>query len=452
MVKFGTAGIRGSVVDRVTPSVALEVGMALASIADDVVLGHDGRVTSPALADAAAAGLTSAGANVMDVGMVPTAAVASASRGRHGLMITASHNPPEDNGLKLFDDGIEFDRNAEMIIEESVDESPAPASWSSWGRRRTTAVLNRYRDDVVRYLKDHGAQAIGTTVAVDCGHGMGGLVTPDVITELGADVRVVNGAPDGHFPGRPSKPTPTTLASFGRFVADSDADMALAHDGDADRLVVLDGNGSIVHEDTILAIIAHHYVEGTDVADPVVVTTPNASARVDEYVQESGGRVVRTALGALHEGIAGVSTDTDTLVVFAGEPWKHIHPAFGGWIDGIVSAGLVVRLVAEAGDLDTLRSPVIERPYRKESLPCPDDVKVIAMERIHDELAEQFPEASLDDEYGVRVSWPDSSWVLVRPSGTEPKIRIYLEADDVDERMRLIADIVSGSIDAVHGT
>ena len=448
MVRFGTAGIRGDAVETVTPAVALAVGRAVASMASEVVLGKDGRTTSAGLADAAAAGLQSGGATVYDVGTVPTAVVAAASRGRLGLMITASHNPATDNGIKLFDDGIEFDRPAERHIEQTVADEPSPAAWSAWGDRRTIDRLSRYRDEVISYLDDHGSSPAGLTIAVDCGHGMGGLATPSIVTEFGADVKAVNATPDGHFPGRPSKPTPETLESFRQFVGESDANMGIAHDGDADRVVVLKGDGEIVHEDTILAIIAHHYVSRSDVDDPVVVTTPNASERVDDRVRAAGGRTERTALGGLHEGIAEVEQDDTATVVFAGEPWKHIHPAFGGWIDGIVSGGLIVRLAADAGGLAPLREPVTERPYRKRSIDCPDRQKELAMERIHNELATRFPDSSIDSSYGIRLTWPTGAWVLVRPSGTEPKLRIYLEAEDVDDRMSMMEDLVLDAISA----
>ncbi len=447
MVEFGTAGIRGNTVERVTPAVALSVGRAMATEASEIVLGRDGRTTSRALAHAAAAGLMSGGATVVDLGVVPTAVVAAASRGRHGLMITASHNPPTDNGLKLFDDGVEFARDAERRIEQTVAEDPAPVTWNEWGDRRRSDRLAAYREAVLAYLADHGANPDGITVAVDCGHGMGGLATPAILSEDGVDVKAVNATPDGHFPGRDSKPTPRTLASFGRYVARSAPDLGIAHDGDADRVVVLNGEGEIVHEDTILAILAHHYVTRSTVDDAVVVTTPNASERVDERVEAAGGRVVRTALGALHEGIASVEADDRTQVVFAGEPWKHIHPAFGGWIDGIVSAGLIVRLIAGAGGLSPLREPVHERPYRKQSLECPDARKRQVMEFVDEMLRDAYPDATFDTTYGIRLRWPSGAWTLIRPSGTEPKIRVYIEAADVEQRLAGISKIVLDAID-----
>ncbi|MFB6084746.1 MAG: phosphomannomutase [Halorientalis sp.] len=448
MELFGTAGIRGPVDERVTPELALAVGRAAAADGDEFVLGRDGRETSPALASAVAAGLESGGATVRRVGDVPTPALAYASRGRRGVMVTASHNPPADNGLKLFVDGREYGDDAEARIEERVADDPEPAAWDEWGSATDLEVLERYREAVADYAAGFGADPDGLTVAVDCGNGMGSAATPQVLRALGVDVRALNATVDGHFPGRESKPTPESLADLRAFVADGDADAGIGHDGDADRIALVDGDGEVVHEDTVLAVLAERYVRESAAGDPVVVTTPNASARVDERVTAAGGRVERTALGKLHEGLAAVRADggAETEVVFAAEPWKHLHTGFGDWIDGVVSAAVLARLVAASG-LDRLTEPVTERPYRKANVECPDEGKATAMERVKERLPERFPEATVETEYGVRLTFPDASWVLVRPSGTEPYIRIYAESEDVDDLVTETVETVERAVD-----
>jgi phosphomannomutase len=177
------------------------------------------------------------------------------------------------------------------------------------------------------------------------------------------------------------------------------------------------------------------------------VTTPNASARIDERVEAAGGRVERVRLGALHEGIAD-ARDAGGDVVFAAEPWKHVHTQFGGWIDGVTSAAVLSRLAADAGGLAPLREPVTERPYRKVSVECPDDRKDAVMDALETELPDAFPEADVDTEYGVRLEFPDASWILVRPSGTEPYVRVYAESDDVDELVESAAAVVREAVGA----
>ncbi|TYL39333.1 phosphomannomutase [Natronococcus pandeyae] len=456
MTLFGTAGIRGPV-EEVSPSLALAVGQAAGEPGTTFVVGRDGRETGPALAAAMEAGLESAGADVQRAGQLPTPALAFASRGRRGVMLTASHNPPSDNGIKLFVDGVEYDSEAESLIDEQVAaESSGLASWQEWGHSTTADVLEQYRDAVENYVRtrfDERAHPLaGLSVAVDCGNGVGALATPQVLDDLGAEVVAVNANVDGYFSGRDSKPTPETLTEFSDFLVESAFDLGLAHDGDADRLVVLTPDGEVIHEDTVLALVAAHYTEESEVDDPVVVTTPNASARIDEQVREAGGRVERVRLGSLHEGIARERSrgGEETTVVFAAEPWKHIHTAFGGWIDGVTSAAVVAALTAEAGDTATLREPVTERPYRKVSIDCPDRLKADAMAALETDLPDAFPDAAVDTNYGVRLEFEDASWILVRPSGTEPYVRLYAESDEVDDLATEGRTVVERAIDSIR--
>jgi phosphomannomutase len=362
-------------------------------------------------------------------------------------MLTASHNPPGDNGIKCFVDGTEYDRERERELERRVDADAQPVDWDAWGDTRDASVLDAYRTAVVDYARAFGAPLDGLSIVVDCGNGVGALATPAVLGDLGATVVTLEANVDGHFPGRESKPTPESLTALRRFVADGDAAFGIGHDGDADRIVIVDGDGEVVHEDTVLAILAERYVRASDAADPVVVTTPNASARIDDRVAEAGGRTERVRLGALHEGVARVR-DGGGTVVFAAEPWKHLHPAFGGWIDAVASAAVFARHVASEG-VDGLRDPVTERPYRKVSVDCPDAAKVEAMSRLETTLPEAFPEASVDTTHGVRLERPDGSWLLVRPSGTEPYVRLYAESEAVDDLVAAARTVVEDAVAAV---
>jgi phosphomannomutase len=441
---FGTAGVRGGV-DRVRPGLVTRVCRAAARAAGPdatFVVGRDGRTTGPALAAAATAGLAAGGATVRRVGAVPTPTLAFASRGRHGVMVTASHNPPGDNGLKLFVDGTEYDRAAEEAVEAGVDDA-TQADWAAWGAVGRETPLDDYRDGVVAYARGHGAPLDGLRVVVDCGNGVGAHATPQVLRALDAEVATLNATVDGRFPGRAPKPTRRSLGDLRAFLADDpDADLGLAHDGDADRLVVLDGDGEHVDRNTVVAVLAEHHVRRSDATDPVVVTTPDASARIDERVTAAGGRTERVRLGALHEGVAA----SDGAVVFAAEPWKHLHPGWGGWIDGVASAAVVARLVAESG-LAALRAPVTERPSRKVSVDCPDDLTAAVMADVRERLPAAFPDAEASFDHGVRLERPDGSWILVRPSGTEPKVRVYAESDDVETLVDRVTGLVGEAVE-----
>jgi phosphomannomutase len=450
---FGTAGIRGDVTTTVTPSLALEIGRALGADAAaddaDVVIGRDGRTTGPGLAAAVESGVLAAGVDVTRVGVVPTPALAYASKGQYGAMLTASHNPPADNGIKLFDGGTEYTQTREDTIESRVAAESTPASWQTWGTTTHEEIISAYRDAVQTYASRYGERPSELTIAVDCGNGVGALATPPVLDRMGAEVITLNGNIDGHFPGRESKPTAASLTDIRTIVKNGSFDFGIGHDGDADRLVVIDQDGAVVHEDTILAILAAHLVSVSDVSDPVIVTTPNASGRIDEQVQTAGGRVERVQLGSLHEGI----TDAEIAggdVVFAGEPWKHSHPALGGWIDAVASAAVLTRLIAEKG-LPTLREPIRERPYRKKSVECPDENKTAVMEHLKQTATEEFPDAEITTKHGVRATFPDNAWTLIRPSGTEPYIRVYAEAtpEAIDSLVDEVITTVSAAVDSI---
>ncbi len=447
MLRFGTSGVRGPVEDEVTPDAVARVARAAAGEGDSFVLGCDGRLTSPALVDAAASGLAAGGADVERLGRVPTPALAFASQGQCGLMVTASHNPPGDNGLKLFVDGTGITEEAERRIEARAGDARSTAPWDDWGEASRGTILASYRHSIEAYLEPFGADPGDRSVVLDCGTGMAATVAPGLVRSLGATVRSLNAAVDGTFPARPSKPTADTLGTLRAFVESGPADVGLAFDGDADRLVVVDAEGEVVHEDTIVAILATHYVQQASVADPVVVTTPNASARIDERVAAVGGRTERTGLGGLRRGIDRVRKDAgpETAVVFAAEPWKHLHPAFGGWVDAVVSAGLVVKLLGET-DLAELRAPVRERPYRKASVRCPDEQKDAVMAVLEERLGAAFPEASREETDGIRLSLPGSGWMMVRPSGTEPKIRAYVESSEADAVIPRITGIIADAV------
>ncbi|MFP4187839.1 MAG: phosphomannomutase [Halobacteriales archaeon] len=422
---FGTAGVRGSIED-IPPSLVLRIGRAVGTISDTAVVGRDGRYTGGALVSAFVAGASSAGCNVIRLGQVPTHLVAWTARDRdaYGVAVTASHNPPEDNGVKLFrPDGGEFDADDEELVSTLADEAEE-AMWNNWTATDETSIrppVSEYVDAVVRYV---GADTdVNLRVAVDCANGVGAVTTVPVLKRLGCDAVAVNAQTDPAFPGRGSKPTPETLDGFADFVNRRGFDLGLAHDGDADRLVVVDSDG-VVSEDAVLAVLARRRVEGTG----TVLTTPNASPRVDEAVREAGGDVERVALGTVSEATRRRNA------VFAAEPWKHVFPGFGLWVDGTVSAAEVVAAYSDDPDIfEGLRDANV----RKESVACDDEKKDDVMNAVEEKLHERY-DGEFDTADGVRVDLGDRDWFLVRPSGTEPYVRVYSEGDD-----ELVASLVS---------
>ncbi|OLZ40398.1 phosphoglucosamine mutase [Natrinema saccharevitans] len=415
---FGTSGIRGRVGDEVTAATALEVGRAVASEGHDrVVVGRDVRESGAMLVDAVAAGLCECGADVVTVGVEATPTVARAIdrlEAEAGVVITASHNPATDNGIKLWTpSGKAFGPDQREAIERRVREDDYElADWNGVG--------DRVRREGVR---ESHANALGAAVdlertpgvVVDIGNGTG-EVTASVLDELGCRVRTLDGQRDGSFPGRPSEPTAETLETLSTLVAETDAEIGLAHDGDADRMLAVDGTGALVPKDVLLALFARDAAgEGDRVAAPV-----DTSLAVDDALAAVGASVTRTQVGDVY--VAERTTEPD--VVFGGEPsGAWIWPTETRCPDGPLAACKLVELVAERGALSDLVGEIERYPIRRTSIEVEDKRAVMAAVRRR--VDERYDEIETLD--GVRVE-TGAGWFLLRASGTQPLIRVTAEA------------------------
>ena len=434
---FGTSGIRGPVGDAVTADLALSIGRAVATDgAETVVLGRDARESGGFLRDAVAAGCRECGADVIDLGMAATPTVArSIARldADAGIVVTASHNPPEDNGLKLWTpSGQAFDTNRRDRIAGIVeDDAYTFAAWDESGMHRSDDRATAAHTAAVVEAIETDAPIDNLSVVVDVGNGVGS-VTAAALGELGVDVTTLNAQPDGSFPGRPSEPTAETLTTLCRQVEHGDADLGIAHDGDADRMVAVDETGTFVPKDVLLALFARRAV--AHAGGGVVAAPVDTSRCVDDAIDFLGGRVTRTKVGDVFVAEAA----TREAVVFGGEP-------SGAWIwpnetlcpDGSLAAAKLTACVADEGSLAEQVASVATYPIQRRSIEVDD--KAAVMQRVAEKLRDAYDDVTTID--GMRVSTPDG-WVLVRPSGTQPLIRITAEADTQNEADDLIAATV----------
>ena len=435
---FGTSGIRGDI-DRVSPELAMKLGLALATSLRNygsVAVAHDARTSSPYLRHAVSSGLMAGGCRTVQFGMVPTPVLAFGTRENKlnaGVMITGSHNPPTDNGLKCYsNDGREYTGDEEAILEELIlKNSYRTVTWNKVG---FSTVRQDVIDDYVKAVLSHVRPVKQPLhVVVDCGNGVGSNVTPTLLSRLGCKVTTINANVDGTFPSRPPEPTPETLKDTSRLVSELRADLGVAHDSDADRLSVLDEEGGYVTDDRLLAffakILLQKYGPGR------IVTSVDTSPRIDEVAERYGGRVERTELGKTHEALA---SDRDRPLLCC-EPWKITDVHWGYWGDGIYAA---CRLVSELSDekrtLTNLLEDIPDYPQRKFAFPCPDHVKGRIMEAIKAKLTTEKKVKDVWTYDGIRVNYEDGSYALLRPSGTEPKIRVYCEAKSDGDLKRLV--------------
>ena len=420
MTLFGTSGIRGPVGETVTAELALSLGRALGVDRSRVVVGRDPRASGEYLQSALVAGLRESGTDVLDVGVAPTPAVARAVGWRDadaGVSVTASHNPPEDNGLKLWQpsgqafNGDQRDRIEKRIAAEAFD----PAAWDAVGGVEPYDARGRHAEAIRADLR---REKLDSHVVVDVGNGAGG-VTVDVLQSLDADVETLNAQPDGAFPGRPSEPKAENCTALSTLVAESDADMGIAHDGDADRMRAVAGDGTYLSGDVTLALFARAAADaGQRVAVPV-----DTSLAVADYLGDIDVGVEYTPVGDVYVAEAA----SEDGVAFGGEP-------SGAWIwpdttlcpDGPLAAVRLAALDADRRLADRIAA-VPTYPIRRDSVEV--DEKRAVMERVRKRVIEAYDDVTTLD--GVRVDLGDA-WFLLRASGTQPLVRVTAEAREAD--------------------
>jgi len=415
---FGTSGVRGPVGDEVTADLALDIGRALATDgAETVVLGRDARESGRTLSRALSAGITECGGDVIDVGVEPTPTVARSivrEGADAGVVVTASHNPAPDNGIKLWaDDGRAFGEDANAQIADIVEEQVFDlAAWDELGEYRRQEDARAHHE---RALRESVAIPGDLSVVVDIGNGVG-RVTADALYAAGCDVETLNAQRDGRFPGRPSEPTATNCETACAVVEATGADLGIVHDGDADRMMAIDERGRFVSGDALLALFARRETTAGDrVAVPV-----DTSLLVSDVLAAVGADVTYTPVGDAY--VAAATTKPD--VVFGGEPsGAWIWPGQTRCPDGPLAACTLTALVGKEGSLAAMVDELPTYPIRRDSVRT--DAKRVTVDRVAELACEAFDDVSTLD--GIRVE-TETGWFLVRASGTEPLVRITAEA------------------------
>ncbi len=405
MSLFGSSGIR-QIADENLLELSLKVGLALGHEYETVVVGRDTRTSGDALTKALMAGLSFSGATTFDAGVVPTPTLAYVARKFSvGAMITASHNPPEYNGIKLLNpDGSSFDAIQRGKLETALsDAGLRAAAWDGMGTNQSYfGAVEKHIEAIVSNV----SMGRCLKIVVDCGCGAASAVTPNLLRRLGCETIALNSHPSGFFP-RPVEPLPENLADLGKSVAALGADLGLAHDGDADRVVAIDNKGRFVAGDKLLIILARQLN-----AKKLVVNIDSSMV-----IEELGFKVIRTKVGDTY-----ISEELKRGGDFGGEPsGAFIFPRFSYCPDGIYGASFIAQ-AASMKSLSQLADEIPEYPILRGTVPGNKDL----MPCIEEKLNGLNP-MSIDKTDGIRVNFHDG-WLLVRPSGTEPKIRITAEA------------------------
>jgi phosphoglucosamine mutase len=432
MKLFGSSGIRGVTNKDITVDLALKVGMALGKSKKNAVIGRDPRVAGEMIEHAVISGLASSGCRVIRAGLVTTPTLSYAARNYDcGVMITASHNPAEYVGIKLWNpDGMAFDSKQQEEIEAIIEkEDFVRVRWDRTGN--ITSYDTAVREHMDMILKNVGRASM--RVVLDCGCGAGGTITPFLLREMGCEVITLNSQLDGHFPARNPEPNEKNLGLLRKAVIHFEAGLGIAHDGDADRMMAVDEKGNFVSGDELLAIFGHCECKGgTKVCVPV-----DTSLVVDDALR--GSDIIRTRVGDVYVAEEMKKHITE----FGGEPsgsWIFTRISYCPY--GIYAAARLVEIVQET-KLSLLRERLPQYPTLRGTIPCKDCAKEGIMEAIRSKLQ---PLGKVSDIDGIRVEM-DNGWVLVRPSGTEPKIRITAQArKNVEDLYAMAEGIVKESL------
>jgi len=416
MQLFGTSGIR-RIADKNLVQLALEIGLAVGMVYGSVVVGSDTRTSSEVMKYALVSGLLAAGSRGCDAGVIPTPTLAFAARDFDaGAMITASHNPPEYNGIKLLNpDGSAFNSNQQKQIEEMILDGSL--SVALWDKIKSSSIYSGAVDRHIEHILRDFPGRPELKVVLDCDCGAASVVTPYLLRKLGCEVVTLNCYPSGFFP-HAIEPTESNLSDLIRATREFSADLGIAHDGDGDRMMAVDDKGRFIPGDKLLALFAQE-VEAKE-----VVTTTDASMAIDEM----GFSVTRTRVGDTY-----VSEELKKGGDFGGEPsGSWVFPSISLCPDGVYAAA---RLVAMAGrqKLSQLVDGIPHYPLLRGSISS----EWVVMSKLERQLMVMEP-LSVSNIDGIKLSFTDG-WLLIRASGTEPKIRITTEAKG-EARMHQLYD------------
>ena len=428
---FGTTGVRKVYGDEFDIEMALNLGKALGTYLGNgtVLIARDARTTGLMVTEAVTAGIVSTGVNVVHAEIIPTPTLAFVTmKGGYdaGVMVTASHNPPEYTGLKFWSkSSMGFTQKEEAKLEAIYNSKDFQAAdWNELGK--VTHIDTAVNEHIESLLKNCDTDAIrkkSFRVIVDPGNGAACVHTPYLMQRLGCQVVTINGQLDGHFPGRRSEPDEKSLKDLIQMIKKTGADLGIAHDGDADRVVFVAENGEVIRGDRTIALLAQLAIENS--MHKTIVTTVDSSLVLDEVVEKAGGTTLRTPVGDIQVAIKVA----EEKGVMGGEacgvfifPETHLAP------EPFLASCKVLELMASTGkSFGELIAKIPQYPLLKAKVECPNEKKKSVMETLAKTLPENMSEVKevlTVDGLGITMK---QGWVLVRPSGTEPVIRITCE-------------------------
>jgi len=437
---FGTNGIRGLANVELTPDIGVKVGLAIGTFfgKKNLLLGYDARTSGPMLSRAVISGLSATGCNVYFVGMTPTPSLQFAVKNHTmdgGIIITASHNPAEYNGIKvIWRDGIEISHEQESEIEKIYfDNKNNFVSWDKLGELKELSGIN---DEYIATIKTHvNIEDISKKrfhVVIDAANSVGGLTTPQLMRELGCRVTSINTNIDGTFPGREPEPHPESLGDLSATVKAIGADVGVAFDGDADRSIFVDERGEVYMGDKTFAVVLKQFLLKNKGA--TVVTPVSSSTLIKDIADAYEGRIEWTKVGSVTvsqkmKEVNAMLGGEENGGVFYG-PHQAVR-------DGAMTTALLLEIMAKTGK--KLSELVAEQPQyfiEKGKIECPNEKKTLLQAKIY-EIVKNANISTID---GIKIWFSDKSAILIRASGTEPVYRLYAEAKNKETAVKLVEE------------
>lgn len=426
MALFGTSGVRGIANEDLCVNLTIDLAKAFGTFlgGGTIVIGQDTRISGNMLKSAAVAGLLSTGAKVIDVGIVPTPALQYYVKdfADGGIIITASHNPREYNGIKLIESsGIELSRKDELEVEKIYNSKNfRVAFWDKTGNLMIdNNVNNYYIKGIINLIDVQNISKKRLKVVTDTGSGAGSETLPRLLKELGCQVLTLNAQIDGTFPWRNPEPTEDVLKELKILVKETGAVMGVAQDGDADRAMFIDENGKFIDGEILLAMIAKYILKKEKGS---IVTTISSSQRMKDIAEEVGVNIIWTAVGSVNVSTEMLKNNS----VFGGEGnGSLIFPKHQYCRDGAMATAKLLEIIASGTTLSKLAESVPKYFNEKIKIKCNNPVEV--MKKIEKICLEKYRKIETVD--GIKVwSKDNNGWFLIRPSGTEPLIRVVAEA------------------------
>jgi phosphomannomutase/phosphoglucomutase len=432
---FGTNGIRGIVNQEMNSELALGIGKAWGTFLKQtiprpkVAIGTDARLSNHMLKSAITAGFLSTGCDVVDVGLVPTPALQYTVNEKAfdaGVIITASHNPPQFNGIKgAASDGTELSKDVEEAIEKIFfSQRYSLSDWNDVGVYSTwNGAIDLYIKGILSTVDVARIKKQRFHVVLDCGNGAGCLVAPLLLKKLGCRVTELYCEPDGTFPGHNSEPIPENLAMLMKTVPEVHASFGVAQDGDADRAIFIDENGNYIWGDKSLSLVGKYITN--EKKECITVTPVTTSTCFEDVIRANGGSVVYTKVGS--PVVARVMKEKNA--VFGGEEnGGLIFPELQYCRDSAMSLAKILEILTkEKKSLSELVAEIPSYEMYKTKIACPDEKKERVMNRVVEQMKDNKDVVNIDRTDGVKL-YMKGGWVLLRPSGTEPIFRVYVEA------------------------